>query len=789
MIGRTIKHYRIQAQLGAGGMGVVFRARDEKLNRDVAIKVLPAGLLNDDHARRRFRKEAETLSQLNHPNIAVIHDFDSHEGADYLVMEFIPGASLDQRLAGGPMAEKDILAVVAQVAAALEEAHEHGIIHRDLKPGNVMLTPKGYVKVLDFGLAQLNKPVELPDKTASITALNAVSGTVPYMSPEQLLAKEVDARTDVYGLGVLLFEMATGQKPFRDDIPTRLLDKIIHQEPASPRSLNPQISAELEGIILKCLEKEPGQRYASAREVEEELRRQGLLSSASGLRAIVDASQRKARRWLAPGIVAVLVVALFLLIAVKNLRTPVSTPGGAIRSLAVLPLANLSGDPQQEFFADGMTDAIVAELAQIQALKVISRTSVMQYKGTTKKLPQVARELGVDAIVEGSVVRAGDRVRITAQLIDGRTDTHIWARDYERDLRDVLTLQREVAEAIAGEIRITLTPAERARFGTRAAVNPEVYQLYLRGRFHWNQRTEEGFQKALEHFRQAIELDPQYAPAYAGIADCHSLMVNYFLATPQEAFPKAKLAARKAIELDESLAEAHASLAFALHHFDWDWAGAEREYLRAVALNPGQPTAHQWYAELLVTTRRFDQAIVEMKRARELDPLSLVMNSNTGRIYYWAGRFDDAVRELRSTLELDPNYVWAHVYLGLALTEKGEQAEALRHLETSSKLFGGGPAVGHGYLYARMGRRADAEKVLAALRGNPAGETQNLFFIAGIHAALGNRDKAFAALDRAFQQHSFFLVFLDVNPAFQPLRGDPRFAALLKRMNYPSVQN
>ena len=790
MIGKTLSHYHIVEQIGAGGMGEVYRARDEHLGRDVAIKVLPPGMLTDEAARKRFPKEARALSKLNHPNIQTVLDFDTQDGVDFLVTEYVPGVTLSDKLALRALPEKDVTQLGAQLAEGLAAAHEHGVVHRDLKPANLRVTPDGWLKILDFGLAKLVRPMgdraTIEGTTESVSETQAGAGTLPYMAPEQLRGENVDARTDIYAAGAVLYEMATGQRPFPETQTTQLIDAVLHRPPVAPRALNPRVSLELEQIILKCLEKEPENRYQSAREVVVDLRRSGApVSTATGRRA---APRRTLWHILLPavGIAAVVLLLALLGLDLERLRDRLlgGPAPGPITSLAVLPLENLMGDPEQEYFVDGMTEALISELAQIGALKVISRTSVMRFKGTDKSLPEIARDLGVDGIIEGSVLRAGDQVRITAQLIEGATDRHLWASNYERDLSNILALQSEVARAIAREIKIKLTAREQARLASPRPVNTEVYQLYLRGRYHWNQRTQEGFKKGLEFFEQALERDPTYPLAYAGLADTYSLLANYFLLPPQEAFPRAKAAATKALEIDDTLAEAHASLAFARHHYDWDWSGAEGEYKRALELNPGYATAHQWYAEYLTTVGRHEEAIAEIRRAQELDPLSLVIDSNVGRLLYYAHRYDQAIDELQNTLMLDPNFPWAHVFLGMAFEQKGMYAEAMAEAQKVVALGGGGPNVVLARAYAASGRTDDARKMLKALQQR-YGEDVESYSMGGIHAALGEKDEAFAWLEKAYEENSFFLVFLKTDPWFEPLHNDARFADLLARLSFP----
>jgi serine/threonine-protein kinase len=613
-------------------MGVVFRAHDESLDRDVAIKVLPSGLLADEPARKRFRNEALALAKLNHPNVDAVYEFNSEEGKDFLVMEYVPGVTLSDQLAGGPLAEKEVLRLGAQLAEGLAAAHAQHVVHRDLKPGNLRLTPDGRLKILDFGLAKLVRPPSDAAVTGGITNTHAVSGTLPYMAPEQLRGAAADARSDIYAAGVVLYEMATGKRPFDAKLPTPLADEILHRAPPTPRATNAQVSAALERIILKCLDKSPERRYQSAGELHANLVR--LSDTATERRRAVASPSRRAS-------------------------------ARQVKSLAVLPLTNLSRDPEQDYFADGMTEELITNLAKIGALKVISRTTVMRYKGSEKSVPEIASELNVDAVVEGSVLRVGERVRITAQLIHAATDTHLWAESYDRDVRDVLALQSEAARAIAAEIRVKLKPQERVRLERTRRVDPEAHEALLKGRYHWNKWSPEGLQKGVEYFQQAIEKDPTFAPAYAGLAETYAFLGYWGYLPPQEAYPKAKAAALQALELDDTLADAHRSLASVHWYYDWDLAAFQKEIKNALQLNPNDSVGHMWWGVFLAVIREdYDAALAEAKRGQALDPLSPFVGAVSGWILFWAGQFSNAVEQAKKTTELNPNLPQAYYVLG-----------------------------------------------------------------------------------------------------------------------------
>jgi len=788
LIGRTVSHYRVIEKIGAGGMGEVYRAKDERLERDVALKVLRPGMLTGEAARKRFRNEALALSKLNHPNIATVHDFDTQGGIDFLIMEYVAGETLSAKLHGGSLAEKEVARLGLQLAEGLAAAHEQGIIHCDLKPGNTRLTTDGRLKILDFGLAKLvQSPAEAMEtsETASLDESRGLAGTLPYMSPEQLRGEPVDARTDIWSAGALLYRMATGRSAFPEAGSATLITSILNAAPVPPRRANPRLSSGLEHIILKCLEKNPEVRYQSAKELAVDLRR--LVAPSTVTHRISQPGMGVAKRLsLAAASAAAVLLALVLGLNLGGVRDKLfgGNAHAPIRSLAVLPLANLSGDPEQEYFADGMTEALITDLSKIRSLKVISRTSAMRYKGEKKPLPQIARELGVDGVVQGTVMRAGDRVRISAQLTYATRDQNVWAESYERDFKDVLALQGEVAQAIASEIRAELTPQEQARLATGKRVSSEAYQLYLKGRFFWNKGTEEDYRAAKKCFDRALEIDPNYALALSGLA-------NYFWATdelsPQVAMPRAKDYALKALAIDDTLSEAHTTLANVKFNADWDWQGAEKEFERAIELNPSDAEGHRSYSVFLSAMGRAEEALAEVQTAQRQDPLSLITSSDVGWAFYYARRYDAAIQRCRETLELDPNYVGAHDCLGSAYLAKGDYGKAIEECQRATTGSGNdfSRAAGLGRAYALAGQPAKAREVLGRLRSESDRRYVPPYFLAAVHAALGEKEEAFGLLEKAFNERDANLTWLKVDDAFDPLRSDPRLRELLSRVGLP----
>ncbi len=796
LLGKNIGHYQIISLVGKGGMGEVYRARDTKLDRIIALKILPQEMSADGERMRRFSREAKAASALNHPNVAHIYEIGEAEGLSFIAMEYVEGQTLAAKINGHPLEVSEIVEIGSRIADALDEAHGKRIAHRDIKPANVMLNERGQVKVLDFGLAKITRPsaqaIASDTSTLAETAPGVVMGTVPYMSPEQALGREVDYRSDLFSLGVVLYEMATGRVPFSGANASETLDRILHAQPEALARFNYDVPAELERIIRKCLEKERERRYQSARELLVDLKNQQR-DSQSGVKTVTQVvTPNRSRRWLLIALAVTLLalggVALYLLLSRAQPK------GEAIKSLAVLPLENLSGDPAQEYFADGMTEALISNLTQVRALRVISRTSVMRFKGSRKPLPEIARELNVDAVIEGSVQRDGGRVKITARLIQAVNETLLRSFDYERELGDVLKLQSEVARAVADEIRTQVTVEERARLASARRVNPEAHEAYLLGRYHLRRQNEAELKLAIGHFERAIQLDASYAAAWAGLSFAWLQRGLFGAMLFREVELPARQAAIKALALDAGSAEAYTSLALFKIRYDWDWAGAEHDYRRAIELDPGSVEAHRFFAFLLSALGRHTEAISEIQIAEQLDPLSSLVQSDFGRDLYWARNYEQAERHLKRAIDLDPLNDGAYRRLGDLYSEMGRYADAIASLEKAEALQSESGSNRRltsnlALVYARMGRREEALRMLKDLQRTTDPARFRVNGAAAVWAALGNKDEAFRLLSNAIEKRSELLIYIKVDPPFDSLHSDPRWQELLRPMNFPEEQH
>jgi serine/threonine-protein kinase len=798
-LGTRLGPYEIQAPLGSGGMGEVYRAHDPKLKRDVAIKVLPQHTAADPDRRARFEREAQSIAALNHPNIVTIHSVEDADGVLFLTMELVDGQPLDALIVKGGLPLARILALAIPLADAVSAAHQKGITHRDLKPANVMVTTDGRLKVLDFGLAKLVEgPAEaghyVPDLTTSPTIASSpltregrIVGTVAYMSPEQAEGKPIDHRSDIFSLGVMLYELATGERPFTGDTSVSLLSSIIRDAPRQATELRPALPRELSRIIKQCLVKDPEYRYQSAKDIRNELRalqqesQSGELDASDVGRPIGLRKQRPVA--LAAGAVLLLVGAT---IGGWLWLTRAST-GSPIDSLAVLPFVNVGADPEAEYLSDGITENLINSLSQLPTLRVVPRSTVFRYKGRELDLRAVGRELTVRAVLTGRVVQRGETLNIQTELVDVNEDSQLWGRQYDRTSADIIAVQEEIARAVSEQLRLATSSDEQKLLTRRSTENPEAHQLYLRGQYYWNKRTSQMLRRAVDYFQQAIEKDPNYGLAWAALADCYSIYGFYGVESPVKAAPRAKDAAQRALSIDDTLAEAHSALGFTRFTYDWDWPAAESEFKRAIELDPDNGLPRQRYAMLMMLMGRRDEAFVESRRSREVEPLSSNHNAQHGRIFYHARQWDQALRELTQSLDLDPNYAQTYLYLGWVYEQQGKYAEAIAHIQRGLDLSGGesemAGALGHAF--AAAGKRDEAEKLVAELKERSTRQYVAPFDVALIYAGLGDKNATFEWLDKAYEDRSSWFTWMAVDARFDGVRGDPRFRDLLRRMKIP----
>ncbi|MDT7603681.1 MAG: eukaryotic-like serine/threonine-protein kinase [Acidobacteriota bacterium] len=826
--GTRFDHYEILAPLGAGGMGEVYVARDARLGRRVALKFLPAEFTSDAGRLRRFKQEARAASSLNDPNIVTIHEIGEFDGQHYIATELVEGETLRRQLARGRLDLREALDVGVQIASALAAAHTAGIVHRDIKPENVVLRRDRLAKVLDFGLAKLLEPpaldAEAPTAVQVQTDPGRVLGTAAYMSPEQARGLRVDARTDIWSLGVVLYEMIAGRQPFAGAMTTDVLVAILKTEPPPLSALAPDAPRELERIVAKALRKDREQRYQTVKdllidlrdlkqelEFAERLERSaapdargvgvstateggaqtfGATGSAPRTAADGAAQPTTSADYVVGGIRRHKLASLVALLVVVSAATGIGIyflrardPEAAIRSIAVLPFTNAGGNPDAEYLSDGISESLINSLSQLPGVKVIASSSSFRYKGKNADPQEVAKALGVEGVLTGKVLQRGDSLLINVELVKARDGTQVWGEQYNRKAADVLAVQSEISREIAATLRLKLTNAEREHLAERRTANPQAYELVLKGFYLRRKGGTENIKKAIEYYQQAIAIDPTYALAYSELCEGYRFLFNFGGLDPKEYVPKAEAAAQKALELDENLAEAHHALG-SLERDLWDFAVCEREFKRAIELNPNLARAHTAYATYLSATGRHEQAIAEVKRARELDPLALLANTFTGRTFYFARRYDEALEGLKRALELEQNFALAHRYLGDTYAAKGmyaqaiaEQQEAVR-LDDKISVF----QIHLGAAYARAGERERAQTILKQLQAGGAYVSPGDLAI--LYAALGEREQAFASLERAYAEHDPQLQFLSVDPWYDSLRADPRFADLMRRIGF-----
>jgi TolB-like protein len=787
MIGETIAHYKIIEKLGEGGMGEVYRAEDTKLKRIVAIKILPADLVRDEEARERFLREAQAASSLQHENICAIHEIaETPDGRMFICMDCYDGTTLKERIAGAPLPVGEAMDIADQIAAGLSEAHGAKIVHRDIKPANIMITRRGVAKIVDFGLAR-------PLGTATLTKVGTTMGTVAYMSPEQARGDRVDHRTDIWSLGAVLYEMIAGRPPFRGEYESAVLYSILNESPEPLTALRSGVPLELERIVAKCLAKAPGERYQTAADLSADLRRlKREISEGTARPAASAARPRGASRGRRIGFVVVAAAILMTLLAVFNvggMRDRFVGGRGTgeperIESLAILPFVNADHDPDTDYLSDEIPASITANLSRLSGLRVVPRSSAFRYRGSEGDLAAVGRKLNVRVILTGQVRARGEELSIWAELVDVANDRQLWGENYSLKLSDILTFEENIVGRITGALQLRLTETDRDRLSKGQTDNAEAHRLYLKGRYFWNKRSEEGFRNAISYFRQAIEQDPAYALAYAGLADSYGVLAAFGIEAPHDVFPKAKAAVSRALEIDSTLAEAHVSLAYILQYYEWKWLESEKEYRRAIELDPGYATALHWYGLLLLTLGRDEEALAASERAVRVDPLSLPVAASLGTVYLATHQYEKAEAQCLKVMEMDSSFAMARTILATVYVVQGHYDKAIKEWEIAATLPASTPEnIAYlGYGYARGGRVPEARRILADLSARAKQHYVPPVFFAMICAGLGEMDETFDWIDKAYEVRDFYLTGLPRMMADEPAGADPRIIGLAKRM-------